>query len=345
MCSQRARRCPRRTASMQSFLDACAIRIADAEVAAPRTLHARCAERLEQLQTISRSKPGAAAASASATTASAETAHESLTKAGALLAQAVRTFYMLLQSDPVHSHVEGGERDLEKAVVTYDSWARALLSVVLPAARKSVGAACCMVLHGVVTFTERAKTPASLRAADVGPVEDAVKKLSELETSGGACTRRMLRESRSIIADALRELGESIAEVRDEAAGDDDDDDDDEPSLLANPAVASALEALLRGTVSSLDLAVAAVERPQATAVLTMLITCARAASTQVDTLVCAADEEDDLDVVRGHAASLSRVMLKLHQTLAKCALDDDAGRAAVQAGIEGASAALRDVP
>merc|ERR1712146_442153 len=105
----------------------------------------------------------------------------------------------------------GGERDFYKTLALYDSWARALLSVILPVARKPVGTACCAVLQAVITLTTRASTPDLLQASDVGHLQEAVAALKTLETSGAACCKRIVRDNKAMMADALRELRESIA--------------------------------------------------------------------------------------------------------------------------------------
>ncbi len=301
------------------------------------SLQRRTSEKAAALLASARAKP----AGGTETAASVEVAFESLSSSAQVLAQASRTFYLLVSMDPSAADLQGGERDYEKAICTFDSWARALLSVVLPAARKRVGTACWRVLQGVLTVLQRG---ASLQATDVGPVEEAVSALASLEVSGAASCKRALRDSSSLVADALRELRESIdeelAEVAEAGA------DEDEPALLTNAAVTTPLIALLQGTVDSLDLSAStAVDQAEADVALNVLITCAQAVAAQVDTLVCACDDEE-LDGVQEHAASLARLLGKLHSVLAaKCGLKEHEGRKRLEASIESSNATLRALP
>ena len=133
-------------------------------------------------------KPGAGSVKNGAETpASVAVAYDSLGKAAQNLAQASRSYYLLCQSEPTTDHLSGGERDFEKAIDMYDSWVRALLSVVLPACRKKIGSACVLVLSSTAALAARtAKSPSSVKASDMGPLDAAVSAIEKLEVSGAA---------------------------------------------------------------------------------------------------------------------------------------------------------------
>lgn len=311
-------------------------------------LHGRCEERLQALKL----QMGAKVTAEGETSASVEVAHEKLVTAGKLLAQAGRVFYFLLQSSPSGEDIQGGERDLEKAIVVYDSWARTLMSVVLPVARKEIGNACCLVLKSVMVLTARTSKPSTVQSSDCGPLEEAVESLASLEVSGVGCCKKVLKQNAALIDDALRELRDSIAEAnqsseRNPAIVDDDPDEDDEDdadgnALLEDASVAAPLESLVCAALDSFELARRVSAEANAEIALTMLITCAQAASSEVDNLVCAADEEDG-DGVRQHARSLARLLLKLHQVLSMhCGVGEDAQRVKLEAAVRRASDALQ---
>ena len=283
---------------------------------------------------------------------SVDVAAEQLRTASEALCQAARLLYILMMGGaPSDAELTSCVRDLEKAAASYDSWARVVLACCLPAARRAIGPPCCQVLQCVCTFLTRAQS-GPLQASDVGPIQEATASLASLETSPKACCRRLLQESGRLVADALRELRESIAEAQAEARGDgaqvgddddDDDDDDDEPALLARVAISAPLTRLLECVDGSIRLAEErGVERAEADVTLTMLITCGAASSEQVDTLVCAADD-DDVDALREHASSLARLIKKINEVLSKrCGLDDDAARAKLDADAAAALDELR---
>ena len=284
-------------------------------------------------------------------------AHENLGKAGKSLCQAARALYFLLQDGPPPAdQLAGCARDLEAAAALYDSWARALFAVVLPAVRKSIGPACCQVLHSTVTLVAAAHA-GSLQPSDMGPMESACAMIEALETSASACCLRLVRESGQMVADALRELHESIAEaVASNGSGDEDDDDDDdeekmpavgedEEMLLSRPALSRPLTRLVVAMDSTLRLVdtSGAVYVADSDKALGMLITCAQLASERVDALVGAADE-DDVDTLVEHGTSLAKLAAKTHQVLAaNCAgLRELPERVALEAEPGAALEALR---
>jgi hypothetical protein len=271
-------------------------------------------------------------------------AYDTLNKAAQLLAQSSRTFYFLVSTKPSAADLQGGERDYEKAIVTFDSWARALLSVMLPAARKRVCTACWRVLQGVLTILERS-SKASVQPSDVGLVEEAVRALATLEVSGAGACKQALQNASRLVADALRELRESVDEALAEAADEEGNAFEDEATVLTDSAVTTPLIALLQGTLDSLALATTtALDQAAPDLALNPLITCAQAMAAQVDTLVSACDDEE-LEAVLEHAAALGKLLGKLHSVLAdQCALKEHEGRKALETSIEFSRASLRSL-
>ena len=302
------------------------------------SLHGRTSERAAELLALIRAMP----ARGSETPASVAVAFDTLNKAAQLLAQSSRTFYFLVSTKPSAADLQGGERDYEKAIVTFDSWARALLSVMLPAARKRVCTACWRVLQGVLTIIERS-SKASVQPSDVGLVEEAVSALATLEVSGAGACKQALQNASRLVADALRELRESVDEALAEAADEEGSAFEDEATVLTDSAVTTPLIALVQGTLDSLALATStALDQAASELALNPLITCAQAMAAQVDTLVSACDDEE-LEAVLEHASSLGKLLSKLHSVLAdQCALKEHEGRKVLEASIEFSRASLR---
>ncbi|KAL3899307.1 MAG: hypothetical protein SGPRY_012666, partial [Prymnesium sp.] len=161
----------------------------------------------------------------------------------------------------------------------------------------------------------------TLAPADPAMVEAAVAKLSEVELNGEKAAGRIILEASHLIADALQELRESEAEAAAE-----EHDDDDERSLLAVGGfgrgvvglVAAALDLLRLSSETGLPLC-AADERA-----MLMLVTCAQAASEQVDSLACAAYEGSVTDVL-SYASSLCKLMKKLGDIISRAGMEEDA--------------------
>lgn len=251
-------------------------------------------------------------------------AHASLCSAGTALAQQARTFFILMQHAPSASDIEGCAREFTSAIDMYDSWAGALLSIVLPAVRKSIGAPLNLVLQTTAGFVGKFVQGTGAVASDAGMIQEAVDALPKLETSAITATVRMLQQSGRLVADALRELKESIAEASGDGTEEEDDamdEDEDESELLASAAVAEPLVRLVAAGGTSLDVAANdalgggadagdGAAGPDA-AVLTMITTCAQAAATCVDSTVASAMEDDEAGLA-AQAASLGKVCFSL---------------------------------
>jgi hypothetical protein len=311
-----------------------------AEALAP--VQALIAERVKRIQEFSKQKGGTVDASPTATPVG--EAHASLCRAGEALAQQARNLHFLLQDGTTAEHAQGVARDLQKAVEMYDSWAGTLLSVAMAPVRKATGTPCALVLQTVSGLVSKAVV-GHAQASDVGRVQETVDALKSLQMSGAATTAKLLRESAKLVLDAAREVREAAAEAKEGggsgayAFGDDvdggggDDDDDDEDELLADEAVSAPLEQLVSATAEALLAAAADGVSSASDATLSMLITCGQTASTVVDSTVASA-HEDDVGSVRKNAASLGKVVAKLHTVLAqRCGMEQHARRRELEAG------------
>jgi hypothetical protein len=279
-------------------------------------------------------------------------AHENVCKAGAALAQQARAFHFLFSGGPPSvSDAEGVARDLEKAITMYDSWVGTLLTLALPAVRKAAGGPCCLVLQSLSALVSKA-VQGKAQAPDVGKLQEAVDALTKLQTSAAATAAKLLRESARLAADALREVKEAIAEAKGEGSGggfgmmDDDeeeDGEDDDEELLADASISGPLEKLVSSAhellLCTTDEGLKAPGASNAT--LSMLITCGQAASTCLDSTVACA-HEDDVKGLAAHAASLHKVLTKLHGILSqRCGMEQHERRLRLAAAFEVALAEL----
>lgn len=314
------------------------------DASALERFHAELAARVAKLLDSSKAQRAATtAADANAEAALATTAHDMMVKAGEGIAQQTRTFHLLMGCNPSAADIAGCVRDLIKAVDTYDSWVSALLQAVLPVVRKSIGQPCAMVLKALAGVVQKAATTGKSVASDTGKVQEAVDAIRKLEIASSVVAARLLRESARLARDALRELKEVVADVKKSAAagkeggerrangdGADDEDDedegdeeeDDEAGLLAVSAIASPLETIVDAGAQTIEIsadvvcaAPAASWTPQRDPVLNMLITCAQATSTCIDSAVASAYEVEP-KALAGHAGSLCKVLKRMYGVL-----------------------------
>ena len=280
-------------------------------------------------------------------------AHASLNKAAEALAQQTRALHLLIGCAPSDDDLEGCIRDLAKAVELYDSWVGSLLQTALPFVRKAAGAPCALVLQALGAVLQKAAAR-TLQAADVGRVQEAVEAIKRLETKSVVVARQLLTQSAKLCADALREVHESIAEAKtsgggagklgaaDEADEDEDADADaeeeEEAELLGSDAIGGPLESLIGSCAGMVDLACeAGVLQGASDKVLPLLITCAQATSTCIDSAVASAYEEDAA-ALSSHAQALGKIASRLHDALRdRCGVDaaHEARRAALQAAMD----------
>ena len=256
-------------------------------------------------------------------------------------AQAARALHFLLQGAPSAATAVPCVVDFEKAALAYHSWARGLLAAVGPAARKLSTRPCAEVLQVAAQLAVKAAA-AELAPPDVGQLERSVAALDSLPLSSHAAAAVLLPQCSLLVADAATELARAVDEAA-EGGGDfgeddgDDDDDDDDDELVAQPALTALLLALIRGAAAVLRCAERGLQAVAArdgsggddSKVAAALAAAADASSAQVDSLVCAVYEEAR-PAVGSYAASLGKLLAKVHQLLAdKCGLADDAERAA----------------
>ena len=293
-------------------------RVAVADALAPAQL--ALVQRIARLQEFAKVKTvGDAPAGAAPVEA-----HANVCQAGVALAQQSRAFFFLMQDGTASpDDARGVGRDLIKAIEMYDSWVGALLSASLPVVRKAAGGPCCLVLQTLSSLISRAVNGQAV-AHDVGRIQAAVDELPKLQTSGARTAEKLVREAAQLVNDALREVREAVAEAnnghRDEE--EDEDEDDDEEELLASEAISAPLDQLVSDAVDALILAADEGLAAASNATLALLITCAQAASTCVDSSVASA-HEDDVAGVSAHARSLAKVLKKMLQILAaQCALE-----------------------
>ena len=273
------------------------------------------------------------------------------------VAQAARALHFLLQGAPSAATAVPCVVDFEKAALAYHSWARGLLAAVGPAARKLSTRPCAEVLQVAAQLAVKAAA-AELAPPDVGQLERSVAALDSLPLSSHAAAAVLLPQCSLLVADAATELARAVDEAA-EGGGDfgeddgddddDDDDDDDEPELVAQPALTAPLLALIRGAAAVLRCAERGLQAVAArdgsggddSKVAAALAAAADASSAQVDSLVCAVYEEAR-PAVGSYAASLGKLLAKVHQLLAdKCGLADDAERAAAHAELEASLAGV----
>ena len=133
---------------------------------------------------------------------------------------------------------------------------------------------------------------------------------------------------------------------------DDDEDDDDEAGLLAVSAIASPLETLVDAGARTIEIsadvvcaAPAASWTPQRDPVLNMLITCAQATSTCIDSAVASAYEVEP-KALAGHAGSLCKVLKRMYGVLReRCGVEGHAASerlATLEPAVERELAALQ---
>ena len=270
------------------------------------------------------------------------------------VAQAARALHFLLQGAPSAATAVPCVVDFEKAALAYHSWARGLLAAVGPAARKLSTRPCAEVLQVAAQLAVKAAA-AELAPPDVGQLERSVAALDSLPLSSHAAAAVLLPQCSLLVADAATELARAVDEAAEgggdfgEDDGDDDDDDDDEPELVAQPALTAPLLALIRGAAAVLRCAERGLQAVAArdssggddSKVAAALAAAADASSAQVDSLVCAVYEEAR-PAVGSYAASLGKLLAKVHQLLAdKCGLADDAERAGAHAELEASLAGV----
>ena len=284
---------------------------------------------------------------------SVDEAHTSLVKAGEALAQQTRAFHLLMGTSPPPEQLQACARDLVSAVEMYDSWVGTLLTVALPAVRKAVGGQLCLVLESLHNVVRKVIQHGEATASDVGRVQAAVDALPALQTSARDTATKLLGEAKLLAADALREVREAIAEGKasgaakgeedDEEEGDEEEEEEEEPEFFAIAAVATPAEQLVAAAVETLHVAHDDGLRSGGgdDTTLTMLITCAQAASTCIDsTVACAYD--GDVPGVAKNAASLGKVMGKLIGVLGRrCGLQDDARCSRLSATLDASLAEL----
>lgn len=246
------------------------------------------------------------------------------------VAQQVRAFYFLTSmGSPPESQIAACAADLEKATLVYVSWAKGLLGCASLPARKLLSAPCAAVVKCVVLLLTKASGRA-LDAPDAAMVDSAAEKLKSLELSGVAAARRLLGESEQLIRDASEELHEAADEAaaaateggsgeESEEEGEEEGDADGESDLLGQLEVSAPV---LRLVDAARELVALSGGRGvngcgERDKVLFMMVTCAQAASEQIDSLACAA-HEGDFDSLCSYGQSVGKVVGKLRLLLAR---------------------------
>ncbi len=259
-----------------------------------------------------------------------EDAHTTLLRAAEAASQQVRAFYFLLQSSPPASDAAACAAELVEAVLKYESWARSVADAMAPVSRRLIGPPCQAVLQAICAIVEKAARGDEVRAPDVGKVQEASAALAELPVSPAAACARLLRESVALLSDAAEELREAVREAEGEEEGEEGEEGEEEaPEVLRTASITAPLERLVTSSAEVLALAAGAGLEGAAgdTVGLNMLVTCGQALSTQVDSLVCAA-HEDDAAAIRGYAQSAGRVVRKLHAVMGeRCGMGQHAPR------------------
>ena len=259
------------------------------------------------------------------------------------LVQQTRATYFLEVMDAPQSEALACIADVEKAAALYVSWAKALLATVAPSVRKVAKAPCTRVVSTLKQLLDKAASR-TLKAPDLALLEHASDALEKLPVRGTDAARGVLLKSEQLLADALDEAIKSIAEAQEgdpNEDGDEDEDEDEEQELWGQPLFSGPTRTVLEAAGALLRIARdAGLAGCAEDKVAGMLGTCAQAASAQADALMVAMHEDDEAGV-GSYAASVGKVVGKLHELLAqRCGLADDATLAKAHAA--GAEAVRR---
>lgn len=243
------------------------------------------------------------------------------------MVQQMRATFFLEVMDAPQSEALQCIADLEKAAALYVSWAKALLAAVSPSVRKVVKAPCTRVVSSLKQLLDKAAV-CTLKAKDLSQLEHASDALEKLPVRGTDAARGVLLKSEELLADALDEAIKSIAEAQEEEEPEDEggeDGEDEEQELWGQPLFSTPTRSVLEAAGALLRIARdAGLTGCSEDKVAGMLGTCAQAASAQADALMVAMHEDDEAGV-GSYAASVGKVISKLHQLLAeRCGMAGD---------------------
>jgi hypothetical protein len=253
-------------------------------------------------------------------------------QAGLALVQQSRALHLFDVLDAKQTEATACVADLDKKAAVYVTCAKLFLSCCSAAPRKLAAKPCADVLR----VTSQLCTNTATRAASaphVARLEAAVEAVAKLSWRADVAVASLLLESEGLLRDALAELKEAAGEVGPSAfAGSGEEgseEEDDTCELLQHGPLTSAACELLSLAV---DLTVAgracltasswgsAVDGDWADQMAGTLMTCASAATAQVDALVSALAHEGDADQVCSHAGSLGKILCRMLTTVDKLA-------------------------